>query len=219
MPHHSSMHSIAKQTLPSCYSLRHLTQASSILLHPVRSAGTSSSSTRPRWGTSALPLPKLPPAAVPRAQPQRHYSNNFRAHRPLRVTGRPRAVARRARGISAVRWTLRSEVCALSEVSMSNGKCAGSRRSIGLTMTRKKFSCCSNRCSASASSVTLLRQRYNYIFFSLLHVDGYTALFLHSFSWVVRMTFTNVLLLITGFCSSTVELPSGCLHVYPLTFT
>src|SRR5258708_2901053 len=39
MPHHSSMHSIAKQTLPLCCSLRHLTQPSSIPLHPVRPAG------------------------------------------------------------------------------------------------------------------------------------------------------------------------------------
>ena len=46
MPH-SSTHSIAKQTLPSCCSRRHLTLASSIPLRPVRSAGTPSSSTRP----------------------------------------------------------------------------------------------------------------------------------------------------------------------------
>jgi hypothetical protein len=96
---------------------------------------------------------------------QHHYSNNSHAHRRLRVTGRPRAVVTRAKRISVVRWILRSGVCALSEVSMSNGRCAGSRRSIGLTTTRKKFSCCSDRCLALVSSATLLRQRYNYILF------------------------------------------------------
>jgi hypothetical protein len=55
-------------------------------------------------------------------------------------------------------------VCALWEVSISNARCAGSRKSIGLTTTRKRFSCpcCSDRCLVSVSSATLLRQRYSY---------------------------------------------------------
>src|SRR5260370_16017443 len=162
MPHHSSMHSIAKQTLPLCCSLRHLTQPSSIPLHPVRSAGMSSSSTRLIWGPYALPLPKLPSVGAPRAQ--QRYSNNSRAHRRLRETDRLRAVATHARRIFGVRWTLRSGVYALSEVSMNDVRCAGSRRNIGLTRIRKRFSCCLNRCSALVSSATLLRQRYDYIY-------------------------------------------------------
>ncbi len=96
-------------------------------------------------------------------------------------------------------WTLRSGVCALSEVSMNNVRFAVSRRSIvGLTRTRKKFGCCSNRCSALASSATSLRRRYNSSAYWRIY---YTLLILPSFSWVVtrRMSFKNILL-ITNTC-------------------
>jgi hypothetical protein len=169
MPHHSSIHSIAKQTLPSCYSLRHHLGK----LHSVASRAI-------RREVELLDSSDMVNirAAVRRAQ--HHYLNNSRTHRRLRVTGRPRAVATPARRISAVRWTLRSGVWALSEVSMSNGR---SRRSIGLTTTRKRF----------------------YVPFFLFCVSAHILFFfLQSSSWVARMTFTNVLLLTTSFCNSTV---------------
>ncbi len=67
-----------------------------------------------------------------------------------------------------MRWTLRSGVYALSEVSMNDVRCAGSRRNIGLT-------------------------RIRYILFCVL-ADIHYYFYTHSVG-VARTTFTNVLLL------------------------
>jgi len=129
----------------------------------------------------------------PHHRTQHYYSNNSRTHRRLRVMCCPRAVSMHARRISAVRWILRLGVCALSEVSMSNGRCAGLRRNIGLTTTRKTFCCCSDRCLALASSASLLGQRYNYILvFSSACWRIYYFFFLHSFSWVDLAAFVQI---------------------------
>jgi hypothetical protein len=58
---------------------------------------------------------------------------------------------------------------------MSKGRCAELRRSKGLTTTRKRFSYCSDRCLALASSATLLRRRHNNP--ALLRVGGCTIFF------------------------------------------